>query len=119
MRHQIWMKSQTINDKTPAVSPARIKEGKRYAQHLKTIIQTPTKDIIKLFLHKGKPKSIKSTRETPSPKKSGTSNANKLGNKVQLQIRMQRATPPTFCYLISSALRYALLRSNKQYKLGD
>ena len=42
--------------------------------------------------------------KTLPKKRPGTSNANKLGNKVQIHIPMEQATLPTRGYLLSPAL---------------
>ena len=118
MRHRIWVNSQSQNNNKQTASQPRTEKGKGLIQSLNKVIQQPTEVNIKLFLNNNKPKKIQNTRRRTSPKESGT-NTNKPRQKRRLRTLRIRDTILTSYHLKSSALRHALLRSNKRYKPGD
>ena len=116
--HWIWLKSHSPNNDKQAVLTPWTKEGNRHAQPLNEVVKKFMEDIIKLFLNSNKPKRIQNTRQSPSPKESGT-NTNKSTRKVHLRTLRNRVTLPPPHHPISSALCYALIRSDKCYISGD
>jgi hypothetical protein len=118
MRHRIWLKSQSPNNNNQTASLSQNKGRKEPPQSTNRVVQQRAEGIIRPFLNNNKTKKAQNSRPRSCTNESRTK-TNKPRQKCHARKRTTRDTVLTSYHPVSSALRYALLRSNKRYKPGD
>jgi hypothetical protein len=118
MRHRMWLKGHSPNNNNQTTSPSQTEGRNKLSQPTSQCVQKPRKTFFGLIRNNNKTKKTQNSRRGSSPIKLKTK-TNKPRQKHITRTLIARDMMPTSYQPASSALRYALLRSNKRYKPGD
>ena len=118
MRHRMWLKGHSPNNNNQTTLPSQTEGRNKLSQPTSQCVQKPRKTLFGLSRDNNKTKKTQNSRQGSSPRKLKTK-TNKPRQKRHMRTMTTQDTVLTSYHPMSSALRYALLRSNKRYKPGD
>ena len=117
MRHRMWLKSNSPHNNNQRSSSLQTKGRKERSQQANQSVHRPTNKITRRILSKNRTKKIQIAKQGLKQNVSQTKTITPIQKRnVRSSIR---DTAIISYQSMSSALRYALLRSNKRYKPGD